>query len=59
VDAQTIRAELERVAIDDPRVDPGTVHAEEVPQEGYRLAFTPLGMIEPQTLDYDLLKGEG
>jgi hypothetical protein len=59
INNQAIIAELERVAIDDPRVDPGSVHAEEVPEEGYRLEFTPLGMMEPQTLDYDLLKGKG
>ena len=57
VDAATVIAELERVAIADARVDPDSVKARETGTHKYRLEFTPLGVIKPETLDYDLNKG--
>jgi hypothetical protein len=57
-DASAIMAELERVAIEDPRVDPATVKASQVNGGKYRLEFTPLQAIKPEVLDYDL-KGAG
>lgn len=57
-DSAAVTAELERVAIADPRVDPTTVSAEERSDGKYRLVFTPVSAIEPETLDFDLTKGE-
>jgi hypothetical protein len=59
VDAATIIAELDRVAIEDARVDPDTVKARETGPNKYRLEFTPIGAIKPETLDYDLNKEAG
>jgi hypothetical protein len=53
--SRSIIAELERVVIDDPRVNPGTVHAVEVSLGKFRVEFTPLGTISPEILEYDLL----
>ena len=55
-DMDAIVTELERVAIADPRVNPGTVKAYEIVPGKFRLEFTPLGAIKPETLDYDLTK---
>ena len=55
-DPDAIATELERVAMADPRVNPGTVKAHEVVPGKNRLEFTPLGAIRPETLDYDLAK---
>jgi hypothetical protein len=52
-------AELERVAIDDPRVDPDAVKAEKTDARKYRLSFAVIGAVEPQTLDFDLAQGGG
>jgi hypothetical protein len=59
VDAATVIAELERVAIADVRVDPDSVKAGETGTNKYRLEFTPVGAIKPETLDYDLNKEAG
>jgi hypothetical protein len=59
VDAATVIAELERVAIADARVDPDSVEARETGTNKYQLEFTPIGAIEPEVLDYDLNKGTG
>jgi hypothetical protein len=55
--ASSAIAELERVAIADPRVDPVSVKAREVASGKYRLEFTPLAAIKPEALGYDLAKG--
>lgn len=58
-DAASVMAELERVAIADPRVDPATVKASELSGAAkYRLEFTPVAAVEPETLDFDLAKGD-
>jgi hypothetical protein len=49
-----IIAELERVAIADPRVDPATVKATRINDKKYHLEFTPLSAIKPVALEYDL-----
>jgi hypothetical protein len=59
VDAAAVIAELERVAIADARVDPDSVKAAEIGTNQYRLEFTPIGAIKPETLDYDLHKEAG
>jgi hypothetical protein len=59
VDAATVIAELERVAIADARVDPDSVKARETGANKYRLEFMPAGAIKPETLDYDLNKEAG
>jgi hypothetical protein len=59
VDAAAVIAELERVAIADARVDPDSVKARETAPNQYRLEFTPIGAIKPETLDYDLNKEAG
>jgi hypothetical protein len=56
-DPAAVIAELERVAIEDPRVDPASVKAVRTGEKQYRLHFTPLGAVMPETLDYDLTKG--
>jgi hypothetical protein len=55
-DPAAVMAELKRVAIDDPRVDPDSVKVTQISDTKFRLEFTPLSAIEPQTLDYDLTK---
>lgn len=50
----TIRAELERVALKDPRVDASTVKAEWLSGNRFRLDFTVLGSVEPVKLLFDL-----
>jgi hypothetical protein len=57
VDTATVIACLERAAIADARVDPDSVKAREIGTNKYRLQFTPIGAIKPETLDYDLNKG--
>jgi hypothetical protein len=54
VSPAAIIAELERVAIEDPRVDPATVKATRIRNGHYRLEFTPLSAIKPEVLEYDL-----
>ena len=56
-DKDAVVAELERVALDDQRVNPETVKAYELIPGKSRLEFTPLGAIKPEILDYDLTKG--
>jgi hypothetical protein len=55
---QSVIAELERVALADPRVDPITVDAKQKTDKKYRLEFQPIGAITPEVLEYDLSKGE-
>jgi phage baseplate assembly protein W len=55
--AAPVTAELERVAIADPRVDPASVKARETASGRFRLEFTPLAAIKPEVLEYDLAKG--
>jgi hypothetical protein len=50
-------AELERIAIADPRVDPESVQATMLAPGTFKLEFTPLSAIKPEVLEYDL-KGE-
>ena len=58
-DAAAVVAELERVAIEDERVDPSAVKATALADgKTYRLEFTPLAAVSPETLDFDLGKGE-
>jgi hypothetical protein len=54
IDDSAVTAELERVAINDARVDPVSVKAESSGNGKYRLHFTPLGAINPEILDFDL-----
>jgi hypothetical protein len=56
-DSSAIIAELERVAIEDPRVDPATVKATRTSGGKYRLEFTPLSAIKSEVLEYDLQEG--
>jgi hypothetical protein len=56
-DSSAFIAELERVAIEDPRVDPVTVKATRLSDGKYRLEFTPLAAIKPEVLEYDLKEG--
>jgi hypothetical protein len=56
-DPAAVAAELERVAVADPRTDPATVKAVRLGEKQYRLHFVPLGAMKPETLDYDLYKG--
>jgi hypothetical protein len=54
-DVGAVIAELERVSIEDPRVDPATVKAARlVGGKKFRLEFTPLSAVKPEVLDYDL-----
>ena len=53
----TIIDELERVAIAEPRVDPGSVKATRKPDGTRRLSFTPLAALKPEVFDFDLAEG--
>lgn len=55
--AQAIIAELERVAIADARVNPDRVKAYQRASGTFRLEFTPMSAVKPETLEYDLMKG--
>ena len=56
-ESASVTAELERVAIADPRVDPAAVSAQELSRAGaYRLVFTPVAALAPERLDFDLAK---
>ena len=54
LDDAAIIDELERVAIADARVDPTSVKARKIEAGKFRLDFTPLGVIKPETLNFDL-----
>jgi phage baseplate assembly protein W len=54
--AASVIAELERVAIADPRVDPESVKAYQTGTNKFRLEFTPVGAVTTETLEYDLNK---
>lgn len=56
IDANAVTAELERVAFEDQRVDPLSISAQQKSDKKFRLEFTPLGAVSPETLEYDLLK---
>jgi hypothetical protein len=56
--AAAIIAELERIAIADPRVDPASVKAVQTAPGMFRLDFTPLGAVRPEALEYDLNRDE-
>jgi len=56
VEDQAVIRELERVAIEDARVDPVSVKANKTAAGTYCLEFTPLGAIKSETLDFDLRK---
>jgi hypothetical protein len=58
VDDNAVIAELERVTINDSRVDPASVRAEKISLGTYRVSFTPLEAVEPETLDFDLRRNE-
>jgi hypothetical protein len=52
IDADAVISELERVAIDDQRVEPLSVSAKK--NDKFRLEFRPLGAVSTETLEYDL-----
>jgi phage baseplate assembly protein W len=58
IDPAAVIAELERVALADPRVDPMQITARQRTDKKYRLEFQPMGAIKPEVLEYDLSKGE-
>jgi hypothetical protein len=58
-DAASVIAELERAAIADARVDPDSVKAYRSAPGKFRLEFTPVSAVSPETLEYDLTKGRG
>jgi hypothetical protein len=58
VDANAVIAELERVAADDPRVDPIMVGAKRRDEKKYRLEFQPMDAVTAEALEYDLSKGD-
>lgn len=56
-DAASVIAELERVAMDDVRVDPESVSAYQKVGGVFALEFTPIGEATSEILEYDLHKG--
>jgi len=54
IDANAVMSELERVAVNDQRVDPLNVDAGRKTQKTFRLEFRPLGAVFTETLEYDL-----
>jgi hypothetical protein len=57
VDAASVIAELERVAIADARVDPDSVKASQVETYKFRLEFTPVAAVKAEVLEFDLKEG--
>ncbi|MFC1238419.1 hypothetical protein ACFGOO_03175 [Treponema vincentii] len=55
-DAASVIAELERIAMDDIRVDPDSVAAYQKADGLFALEFTPIGEVQPEMLEYDLRK---
>ncbi len=55
-DAASIIAELERVAMDDMRVDPDSVYAYQSEEGKFILEFTAIGSVTSKVLEYDLYK---
>lgn len=55
-DAASVIAELERIAMDDVRVDPDSVSAYQKADGLFALEFTPIGEVQPEMLEYDLRK---
>jgi hypothetical protein len=55
-DAASVIAEMERVAIDDARVNPDSVKAYQKGEHKFVLEFTPLAAINPEILEFDLTK---
>lgn len=49
-------AELERLALKDPRIDASTVSAEKRTDGKFRLSYSPLGGLPEETLFFDLDK---
>jgi hypothetical protein len=54
LDERAVTDELERAAAADARVDPELVKAWKTGFGKFRLEFTPLGVISPEVLDFDL-----
>jgi hypothetical protein len=52
IDADAVTSELERVAIDDRRVEPLSVSAKK--NDKFRLEFRPLEAVSTEALEYDL-----
>jgi len=50
----SVSAELERLALKDPRVDASTVKAERISSGKYRLHYVPLSTVSPESLYFDL-----
>jgi hypothetical protein len=60
IDANAVISELERVAVNDRRVEPLSVNASRKGQKTFRLEFRPLRAVSTETLEYDLgAKGPG
>jgi hypothetical protein len=57
VDNNAALAELERAAVKDLRVDPTSVEVYQKDLKTNRLNFRPVGSVDTQTLEYDLIKG--
>lgn len=55
-DAASVIAELERIAMDDIRVDPDSVAAYQKAGGLFALEFTPIGEANAEILEYDLHK---
>lgn len=55
-EAASVIAELERVAVADKRVNPESVMAYQTAPGRFRLEFTPVSAVNPETLEYDLTK---
>jgi hypothetical protein len=58
IDTNAVLTELDRVAVDDSRVDPVTVEAKQRDEKKYRLEFRPMGAVTLEALEYDLSKGD-
>jgi hypothetical protein len=56
-EADAVIAELERAAVADIRVNPESVKTYQTAPGKFRLEFTPMNAVKPETLDYDLVKG--
>jgi hypothetical protein len=55
-EAAAVITELERAAIADARVNPDSVKAYQAAPGKFRLEFAPMGVVRPETPEYDLSK---
>ncbi len=54
---ESLLTELERLAIEDPRIDPESVHADQIDDKTFRISFTPMNSVDPVVLNFNAETG--